>query len=170
MNAAKQSSKQRITFERHYKGATSSDVWELWTTKEGIEEWWGPDGFSVTVHTLELRPGGILDYTMTATAPPQVEFMKKAGMPLANRQSGNFTEVEPERLLAFEMRASFIPGVEPYSVGTSVEIFPTADGVRLLVTLDPMHDAYWTEMSAKGMEGELGRLERVLAKRTARAS
>ena len=52
MSAGKQASKQRITFERHYKNATVADVWELWTTKEGIEEWWGPDGFYVTVQTL----------------------------------------------------------------------------------------------------------------------
>jgi hypothetical protein len=31
------------------------------------------------VRTLDLRPGGALVYTMTATAPAQVEFMKQAG-------------------------------------------------------------------------------------------
>ena len=49
---------------------------------EGIEAWWAPDGFSVEVSKLDLAPGGELHYSMTATAPPQVEFMQNAGMPL----------------------------------------------------------------------------------------
>ena len=42
-------------------------VWELWTTPAGIGAWWAPDGFRTTVDVLDLRPGGALDYTMTAT-------------------------------------------------------------------------------------------------------
>jgi len=170
MNAGKQTSKQRITLERHYKNATVADVWDLWTTKEGIEEWWGPGGFSVTVHTLELRVGGTIDYTMTATGAPQVEFMKKAGMPLATRHRGSFTVVEPKTQLAFDFPADFVPGIEPYPLETSVDIIPAADGVRLVVTLDPMHDAVWTDRMTKGWEEELGRLEQSLAKRSAKVS
>jgi len=161
--------KQRITFERNYK-ASAAEVWELWTTKDGIEEWWGPDGFSVEVFELELRVGGALYYTMTATDPPQVEFMKKAGMPLTNHHRGTFTAVEPERRLGFNLPADFIPGVKPYPVETTVEIFPSAGGVRMVVTIDPMHDAHWTDMAVKGWEMELGRLERSLAKRAAQGS
>ena len=51
-----------------------------------------------------------------------------------------------------------------------MEIFPTADGVRVVVTLDPMHDAHWTDMMKQGWEMELARLERSLAKRAACAS
>ena len=35
--------------------ATVEDVWALWTTEPGIESWWGPDGFDVTVGHLDLR-------------------------------------------------------------------------------------------------------------------
>ena len=31
----------KIRIERTYN-ASIEDVWELWTTKEGIESWWGP--------------------------------------------------------------------------------------------------------------------------------
>jgi len=167
MIAENQASKQRITFERHYKGAKVADLWELWTTREGIEEWWGPDGFSVTVQTLELRVGGAFEYTMTAPAPPMVEFMKKSGMPIATRQRGSITELERERRLAFSFQADFIPGVEPYPIATTVDMVQAPDGVRLVVTIDPMHDAHWTDMTTKGWEMELGRLERSLAKRIA---
>lgn len=163
------SAKQRITLERHYK-ATAAELWELWTTKDGIEDWWGPDGFSVTVHELDVRAGGTFYYAMSATEGPQMEFMKKAGMPLTTLHRGTFTEVLKDRRLAFNFPADFIPGVQPYPIETTMEIFPTADGVRLLVVLDPMHDAHWTDMMKQGWEMELGRLERSLAKRATKGS
>jgi hypothetical protein len=49
------------------------------TTKEGIESWWALDGFAVEVRKLDLRPAGELLYSMTATGPEQIEFMKNAG-------------------------------------------------------------------------------------------
>lgn len=33
--------RRRITIERTYQ-APIEDLWDLWTTKEGIESWWGP--------------------------------------------------------------------------------------------------------------------------------
>ena len=37
----------------------------------------GPDGFSVEVHTIDVRSGGELRYAMIATVPAQIEFMKR---------------------------------------------------------------------------------------------
>jgi uncharacterized protein YndB with AHSA1/START domain len=71
--------KRRITIERTYH-APIEDIWELWTTKDGIESWWGPDGFRVEVKKLDLCPGGALDYAMIATGADQIAFLKKAGM------------------------------------------------------------------------------------------
>lgn len=77
--------KKKIVLERTYQ-APIGDVWALWTTKEGIESWWGPEGFEVKVRSMDLRAGGELLYGMTATAAPQIEFMKKAGMALPPRR------------------------------------------------------------------------------------
>src|SRR5207249_6402569 len=41
------------------------DVWELWTTKAGLESWWGPEGFTTAVSKLDLRPRGEFEYAMT---------------------------------------------------------------------------------------------------------
>ena len=40
----------------------------LRTTKDGIESWWGPGGFTVKVRKLDLRSGGELHYAMIAIA------------------------------------------------------------------------------------------------------
>ena len=148
---------KRITLERFYR-ADIRDVWDLWTTKEGIESWWGPGGFRVTVHHIDLRPGGLLLYAMTAIDPPQVAFMKKAGMPLTTEARITFTEVTPRRRLAYVHLTDFIPGVEPYDVATLVELHATADGVRMVLTIDAMHDDEWTKRAVMGWEGELGKL------------
>ena len=47
----------KLTLERTFD-ATPEEVWGLWTTREGIDAWWGPDGFKVEVESLDLRPGG----------------------------------------------------------------------------------------------------------------
>ncbi|HJZ74495.1 MAG TPA: SRPBCC domain-containing protein [Vicinamibacterales bacterium] len=157
--------RRRITLERVYQ-ADVRDVWDLWTTKDGIESWWGPGGFAVTVRTLDLRPGGELLYAMTAIDPPQVAFMKKAGMPVTTEARITFTEIVPLRRLAYVHLADFIPGVEPYDVATIVELTPTAGGVRMTLTFDAMHSDEWTDRAVLGWTSELGKLEALLASRT----
>ncbi len=152
----------KIVIERTYV-ASIEDVWELWTTKEGIESWWGPGGFSVTVHELDLRAGGEMRYTMTAVDPAQVEFMKAAGMPLTTEAKLTYTEVVPRRSIAYTHRADFIPGVESYDVGNKVEFVAQRDKVRMVLTLDPMHSDEWTQRAVMGMESQLGKLARVIA-------
>lgn len=156
--------KKQVTLERVYR-ADIQDVWELWTTKDGIESWWGPGGFAVTVRKLDLRPGGELLYAMTAVAPPQVEFMNKAGMPLTQECRITFTEIVPLKRLAYVHLADFIPGVEPYDVATVVELHRTPDGVRMVLTFDAMHSDEWTNRATMGWEGELGKLAAILERR-----
>jgi uncharacterized protein YndB with AHSA1/START domain len=156
-----QRERRTIRIERTFK-ATVEEVWDLWTTKNGIESWWGPEGFVTEVRTIDLRPGGELDYNMIAVAPEQVEFLKKAGMPATTPSRVTYTEVVPQRRLAYLSRADFIPGVEPYELMTTVELSQLADGVRMVLTFDAMHDEYWTNMARMGWESELGKLEQVL--------
>ncbi len=153
--------KRRIKLERTYQAAIEN-VWDLWTTREGIESWWGPDGFEVKVRHLDLRPGGELRYAMTAVGPPQVEFMKSAGLPLTTEARIVYSEVLRHRRLAYLQLADFIPGVEPYDVATTVELQPGSSGVRMILTFDAMHDEEWTQRAVMGRESELARLAQAL--------
>ena len=162
------SRKDRITIERTYE-APIEDIWSLWTTKEGIESWWGPEGFSVVVRKIDLRPGGEQLYTMSATAPETVAFMKKAGMPLSTDARITYTEIVRHRRLGYTHAADFIPGVESYDVATVVELFPTTGGVRMVLTLDPMHDEQWTHRAVMGWESQLEKLAKVLERAGATA-
>jgi uncharacterized protein YndB with AHSA1/START domain len=153
--------RRRISIERTYE-ASLKDVWDLWTTKEGIESWWGPDGFTTEVLKLDFRAGGKLIYAMTATGPDQVKFMKKTGMPLTTEGRINYTEVVPQERLAYIHLADFIPGVKPYDVATLVEFRSAGKDVHLVLTFDAMHDEQWTERAVMGHESQLGKLENVI--------
>jgi uncharacterized protein YndB with AHSA1/START domain len=155
----------RITLERTFR-ATPAEIWALWTTKDGIESWWGPEGFSVAVKTLDLRPGGGLAYDMIATAAPQIAFMQRAGMPLRQPTQLRYTEVEPLRRLAWLHAVDFVPGVPTYETASELVLHPTGDHVHLVLTFDPMHDPAWTERQQAGWESELDRLGKLLAART----
>ena len=154
----------KLTLERTFD-ASPEEVWDLWTTRDGMEAWMGPEGFQVTVNELDLRPGGELVYAMTAVGPDQVEYMTRAGMPLVSVQRVRFVEVDPPRRLVTRELADFIPGVEPYEVETVLQLEAVDDGTRLVLSFDVMHDAQWTEMSRLGREGELRKLAHLLAAR-----
>jgi uncharacterized protein YndB with AHSA1/START domain len=155
----------RFTLERTFD-ASPQEVWDLWTTKEGMEAWMGPDGFSVVVGELDVRPGGKLVYAMSAVGADQIAYMKHAGMPLTTEQHVEFVEVDPPRRLVYRDIADFIPGVEPYMVETVVELSSVAGGTRMVLAFEAMHDARWTEMARLGREMELQKMERVLAARS----
>ena len=165
MMTAPKSVRAQFTIERTY-AATLEEAWALWTTKQGIESWWGPEGFDVSVLSMDLRAGGELIYRMTATGAEQIAFMKQAGMPLATDCRITYTDVSAPQRLAYTTLADFVPGVEPYDVATIVELKATSGGVKLLITFDAMHDDIWTERARAGHESQLSKLDELMDKRT----
>lgn len=39
-------------------------VWETWTNPEHIVNWWGPNGFTSTIHKMDFKEGGEWNLTM----------------------------------------------------------------------------------------------------------
>ena len=39
-------------------------VWEVWTNPEHLREWWGPDGFTLTNNSIEVKPGSEWNFIM----------------------------------------------------------------------------------------------------------
>jgi uncharacterized protein YndB with AHSA1/START domain len=138
-------------------------IWDLWTTPEGIGSWWAPEGFVTTVDLLDLRPGGALDYTMTATGPEQVAFMEQAGMPLSTPSHKTFTEVVEPTRLAYVSLIDFVPGLDPYEHLTVVTLEETATGTEVVMECQALHDQEWTDRIVAGRTNELDNLERLVA-------
>ncbi len=157
----KTTKRRRVVIERWFDGSLD-DVWALWTTKDGLESWWGPDGFRVEVRALDLRPGGELRYAMIADSPEMVAFMKREKMPAVQELSIRYVDVVVNERLRYMNRADFIPGVAAYDVETLVELHEAKSGVRLVLDFEAMHDDMWTNRAAAGWENELGRMDKAL--------
>src|SRR5262245_36873456 len=102
-----------IRFERVYD-ALIEDVWALWTTKAGLEEWYAPEGMHVEVSALELEVGGAFEHVMTAVGAEQVAYLANLNRPTTARVSGRFVEIVPHRRLRIRFDIDFVPGVESY--------------------------------------------------------
>ena len=159
-------SKPTVRVERKYEGPVD-DLWWLWTTKEGFESWWGPEGFRVEVHKLDLRVGGELVYDMIAAAPEHIEFMKRNNMAPSHMTRGKFVEIVPMKRLGINHMIDFIPGMEPYEHLMSVEFVPEGKEVRMVVTINEHTTPEWTRMATEGFESQLTKVPGVLAKRRA---
>jgi len=150
---------EKIVIERTYQ-AKLQELWDLWTTKAGFESWWGPEGCRVEVHELEARKGGTIQYDMIADAPEQIEGTKKLGLPISNRTRGRFSEFNPHTRLALTHVMDFIPGVASYESTMAVDFIPAGDRVRMVVTIQPMHDEDWTKLAAMGFTSQLTKLDK----------
>ena len=150
-----------FTLRRTFK-ASPDRLWELWTTRKGVESWWGPEGFATKVEALDLRVGGAFDYEMTAVGQEQVAALQGMGMPLVNHARNVYTDVDRPRRLAFTTRVDFVPGVLPYDVEMVVEFHPVREGTRVVVTSSRMHNEQFEGLSKQGETEQLGKLGRLL--------
>lgn len=150
------------TIERTVDAAPDR-VWELWTTGEGISQWWAPDGFRTDVTSLDLKPEGELVYTMTAVGPEQIAFMEQYGMPLATESRKHFTEVAGPKRLAYQSLIDFVPDHEPYEQLTIVDLEPVDGGTHITMKVEPLHDEVWTQRLLDGRANELDNLARLVA-------
>jgi uncharacterized protein YndB with AHSA1/START domain len=156
--------KLTVRVERNYEGPVD-DLWWLWTTKEGFESWWGPEGFRVQVNKLELCVGGALDYDMIATDPEQIAFMKQNNMAISHATHGQFVEVTPLKRLGISHLIDFIPGMEPYENQMFVDFVPDGKRVKMVITIDEHTTPEWTKMATAGMESQLTKVPGILAAR-----
>lgn len=52
-----------ISLTRVYDAPVQA-VWDAWTNKDEVAQWWGPRGFTLTTHSHDIRTGGHWHYTM----------------------------------------------------------------------------------------------------------
>lgn len=155
---SKSATQGKVVIERSYR-ARLQDVWELWTTKQGFESWWGPQGFRVEVQELEARVGGALRYDMIAATPEMIATMKQMGHPPSHRTRSRFSELSPQERLVLTNVIDFLPGVAAYESNIAVDFSAAGDTVRMVVTLDAMHDEQFSQMQKEGFTSQLTKLD-----------
>ena len=60
---AKDASDREIVITRVFD-APREIVWSAWTDPKQVVQWWGPRGFTTTIHEMDVRPGGVWRLTM----------------------------------------------------------------------------------------------------------
>ena len=53
----------KVTYKRHFDVPVRL-VFEAWSSQEHLEQWWGPDGFTVTTKSMNFSNGGVWDFVM----------------------------------------------------------------------------------------------------------
>lgn len=51
---------------RRIIAASASDLFDAWVTPGLVEDWWGPEGYTMRVRELDARPGGRYAFEMIA--------------------------------------------------------------------------------------------------------
>ncbi|MBP3963146.1 SRPBCC family protein [Paenibacillus lignilyticus] len=123
-------------------------VFEAWTKEELLAKWWGPQGFSITTKSFDLRPGGTWEFIMHG--PDGVDYPN----------TNNFVEiVQPERLVIKH-------AVFPHFQATAT--FEDLDGQTKLTYSSVFEESTDTfnkvkEYAVPGGEQTMDRLEELLA-------
>ena len=133
-------------------------VWDLWTTPEGISSWWGPVDSSVTVSSMDVSVGGKLFYELSITGADYVHQIQDMGVSTVLKGECVYTEVVPQRRLAYRHLSNIFPGVEPYWNEIAVDLHDSPSGVGMVITWAPLHDEEFTRQLAGVWEEELAAL------------
>lgn len=149
---------QKSLVERTYR-ASPEELWSLWTSKQGFESWWGPEGFRTEVHTIDSRLNGKLHYSLFADTLEMIEAMKQMGRPASHETIGWFSEFQPRTRLSLTHVIDFLPCVPSYENKMTVEFFAVGENTRMVVTMNPMHDSEFTRMSNMGFASQLMKLD-----------
>jgi uncharacterized protein YndB with AHSA1/START domain len=167
MTEASRTGAETIRFERVYD-ASIEDVWALWTTKEGLEEWFAPEGLRMDVKTMEFRVGGAFNHMMTAVGAEQIAYMAHLNRPPETMVSARFVEIVPHRRLRIRFDIDFVPGTKTYPYDMAVDLSEEAGRVRMIVTADRHPDPEMTRGAIAGLTSQLRRFDTAIAERASR--
>src|SRR4030088_3125954 len=97
---------------------------------------------------------------MIADSPKMIAAMQQMGRPTSHEARARFTEIRPHDRLAITSVIDFLPGVIPYESTIVAVFFRSGESVRMVVTLDLMHDKEFTKMQTEGFTSQLSKLDK----------
>ena len=65
-------------------------VFRMWTDPAHIVHWWGPNGFTTTIHEMDVRPGGMWRFIMHG--PDGVDYPQYGAVEGLNQTLGRLFE------------------------------------------------------------------------------
>jgi len=136
-----------LTVERTI-AAPPEKVFEAFTQAQKLSRWFAPsDEFTVTVHALELRPGGRY----------RIEMKNSDGS--IHTATGTYEEITPPKRLVFSWSWAEMPERNLGRVTVSLE--PKGTGTRVVLVHEQLPDADARQKHGQGWNGCLDRLARL---------
>lgn len=130
-------------------------IFEAWTNPKHVVHWWGPNGFTNTIHEMDVRPGGVWRFMMHG--PDGVDYPNKIVY---------IEVVKPKRLVYAHSSDDDKSDINFHTTVT----FDDVDGktnvtMRAVFVTAEMRDKVIREHGAvEGAKQHLGRLEEYVSK------
>ena len=122
-------------------------MWEVWTNPEHIVNWWGPNGFTSTIHIMDFREGG--EWKLTLHGPDATNYPNRS----------IFEEIIPFKKIVFEhFNPHFITTVLFESKGEETQI----DWTLLFDTEEMREIVVKAHKVEEGQKQNIERLEKYL--------
>lgn len=117
-------------------------VFGAWTDPEHIGQWWGPNGFTTTVHEMDVRPGGLWRFMMHG--PDGTDFPNRVAYEEVVRPERlvymHGSDAEPE---VFHVTVTFADEGGKTRL-TLRSVFPTAEALAAVMKFGAVEGAHQT--------------------------
>ncbi len=128
-------------------------VFQMFTDPKHVVHWWGPNGFTLTIHEMDVRPGGVWRFIMHG--PDGVDYPNKITY---------FEIVKPGRLV-YDHGEEGQPGYFHVTVTFEDQERKTKLSMQMLFKTAAEREQVVEKYNAvEGLNQTLGRLEEYLAK------
>jgi uncharacterized protein YndB with AHSA1/START domain len=111
---------EELELERVIPGKPEQ-VFALWTEPTLLLKWWGPEGYEIPTHALDIRPGGKWRTTMRS---PEGRLLTVSGV---------YRKIERPRLLVFTWAWDDEQGRRGHESEVTVTFEPAPGGTRLVL-------------------------------------
>lgn len=128
-------------------------VFKVWTDPKYIAHWWGPRGFTNTIEKMDVRPGGVWQFTMHG--PDGVDYPNKVV----------YLEVKKPERLVYDHGEDGQPGYFQVTVTFEDQGGKTKLSMQMLFKAAKERDQVVEKYGAvKGLKQNMDKLEANLAK------
>jgi uncharacterized protein YndB with AHSA1/START domain len=133
MNATASTTDRELIFTRRFD-APRELVFEAWTNPKHLTQWWGPRGFTTTVHEMDVRPGG--NWRLTMRGPDGRDYKNRIVFIEVVKPERLVYKHEPEEgtePVSFEVTVTF-GGQSGQTEVTMRMLFPSAEAREVVVS------------------------------------
>lgn len=147
MTTTAQVNSNKLSIERVFD-ASIALVWQAWTEPDLIKQWWGPIGFTSTIHKMEIKDGG--EWNLTMHGPDGTDY----------RNESVFLEMRKHEKIVYDHLTGprFVTTVLFEDLGTQTKILMSME----FPSAEQLQQAIKTFGADKGLDDTMDRLKQFL--------